>query len=125
MSQCDNQRLILEVKQGESRSFSFTLYEGENLFNLNNYTIDFQVRKSPYLNVEPFINKHIDLDNTNPDGYITDANQGQFLVYINQNDFGNLPPKDYYVSIYLNNGPTRFSISGTGNDSSVIRFCKC
>lgn len=124
MNNCRD-KLLLELKQGESRSFRFTILENEQPLNLTNYNIIFQVRKSPYLNVNPFINKVITNTISQEDGMIDKPLEGSFYVYIATQDFNNMPPKDYYVSIYITNGVDTFSISGTGNEASIIRFCKC
>lgn len=128
MTYCANNRLILEVKQGENRSFGFTLLQYDENNNtipidLTNYTVEFEVRVTPYINTPPVFTKKL---TTQPlaDGQITEPTQGKFLVYIYSTDIQNLPPQDYYLSIYINNNINRTIISGDGNNSSIIRFCQ-
>lgn len=125
MDKCCNTRLLLEIKQGESRSFRFNIKQSGLPLNLSPYQVLFQVRKSPYLNVTPFIDKVITQELSKENGQIDKPLEGSFYVYISNTDFGLLPPEDYYVSIYLKDETNTISISGEGNSSSIIRFCKC
>lgn len=124
-----NDRLILEIKQGESKSFSFNItYDTDNFkdvpFDLTGATVLFQVRESPYLNVTPFISKQI-TSVFDDDSFISDPENGEFVVFVSLVDYQNLPPKDYYVSIYVEKNGESFSITGNGDNSSIFRICKC
>lgn len=128
MTYCANNRLILEVKQGENRSYNFTLMQydednNETPIDLTNYTVEFEVRVMPYVNTPPIFTKNLDLTPTQ-DGQIYDPTNGKFLVYIYNSDIDNLPPQDYYLSIYIVNNTNRTCISGDGDNSSIIRFCQ-
>ena len=128
MSNCNNDILLLEVKQGESRGFGFTITKTVNNsevpFNLANCIVDFEVRKTPYQEVKPILSKQItELETV--DGYIYSPYTGEFKVNITQEDLQKLPPDDYYLSIYINQDGSRFSISGDGNNTSILRFCQC
>ena len=128
MTYCANNRLILEVKQGENRPFNFTLMQvdsegNETPINLTNYTVDFEVRVMPYVNTATLFTKTITTTPTS-DGQITEPTQGKFTVYIYSTDIDNLPPQDYYLSIYIVNNINRTCISGDGDNSSIIRFCQ-
>lgn len=128
MTYCANNRLILEVKQGENRSYDFTLKQydednNETPIDLTNYTVEFEVRAMPYVNTPTIFTKKLDLTPTQ-DGQIYDPTNGKFLVYIYSSDIDNLPPQDYYLSIYIVNGVIRTAISGDGDNSSIIRFCQ-
>ena len=128
MTYCANNRLILEVKQGENRSYDFTLMQygednNETPIDLTNYTVEFEVRAMPYVNTPTIFTKKLDLTPTQ-DGQIYDSTNGKFLVYIYSSDIDNLPPQDYYLSIYIVNNANRTTISGDGDNSSIIRFCQ-
>lgn len=128
MTYCANNRLILEVKQGENRSFNFTLLQYDNNneetpIDLTGYTVEFEVRVMPYVNTPPIFTKKLDVTATQ-DGQINDPTNGKFFVYIYSSDIDNLPPQDYYLSIYIVNGVIRTAISGDGDNSSIIRFCQ-
>lgn len=128
MSNNCNERLILEIKQGESRGFIFTITqedsEGEKPIDLTNKKISFTVRVSPYLNVTPIINKII-TEEENNDGCITNPPKGEFKINLYSEDINTHPVGEYYVSIYVIDSEQTYSISGEGNTSSILRFCKC
>jgi len=124
----------MEIKQGESRGFEFTLTQetpqGDIPINLTNYSILFQVRQEPYTQVPPFITKEINTE-TITDGVISDPVKGVFVIKLYEVDFEDIVPRDFYVSIYLvekdteGNIVSSQSISGTGNDTAILRYCKC
>lgn len=127
MSQCNT--LLLEVKQGENRSFGFTVTQntssGEVPLNLTNCSIDFEVRKTPYISVTPILTKNVSILE-NADGFIYNPTQGQFKINLYSTEIDLIPPEDYYISIYVNqDDDVRYSISGEGNMSGILRFCKC
>lgn len=129
-----NNNLILELKQGEDRTFGFTIVQNINNnevpLDLTGYNIKVEVRQQPYSQVTPFINKLLDTTET-IDGYIYNPTGGQFQIRFNDIDFNGYPPNDYYLSVYIINDdtnsddPTIVNISGNGNNTSIIRFCKC
>ena len=130
-----NNRLVMEVKSGEARSFGFTIEQkgATDLYgnvtydpiDLTNYTVEFDIKPYPYFSVAPLISKRV---TTTPDEYngtIYNPTQGQFKVNITLEDLGQLvPSQDYYAIITLVNGDTRMIISGEGNTSGIFRFCK-
>ena len=120
---CNSNRLVLEVKQGESRSFGFTIKQKGEPMDLTDYSVTVQVKKSPYFKVKPLIEKQVTTTLTG-DGRIYDAALGQFKITFTETDTTTLPPDDYYLIIFLENGPTKIIISGEGNKSGILRFCK-
>ena len=120
---CNSNRLVLEVKQGESRSFGFTIKQKGEPMDLTNYSVTVQVKKSPYFKVKSLIEKRVTTTLTG-DGRIYDAEQGRFKITFTEADTTILPPDDYYLIIFLENGPTKIIISGEGNKSGILRFCK-
>ena len=120
---CNSNRLVLEVKQGESRSFGFTIKQKGEPMNLTDYTVTVQIKKSPYFKVKSLIEKRVTTE-LSDDGRIYDAELGQFKITFTEVDTTELPPDDYYLIIFLENGPTKIIISGEGNKSGILRFCK-
>ena len=120
---CNSNRLVVEVKQGEARSFGFTVKHNKEPMDLTNYQVVVQVKKSPYFKVKSLIEKIITTTLSNS-GQIYDPELGQFKVTFTEKDTVTLPPNDYFLIIYLVNGPTKIIISGEGNKSGILRFCK-
>ena len=120
---CNSNRLVLEVKQGESRSFGVTIKQKGEPMDLTNYSVVVQVKKSPYFKVKSLIEKRVTTTLTG-DGRIYDAEQGRFKITFTEVDTTELPPDNYYLIIFLENGPTKIIISGEGNKSGILRFCK-
>lgn len=129
---CNSDRLVMEVKQGEARSFGFTIEHNELVdgtkeyapMDLTEYSVTFQVKKSPYFKVEPLIEKIITTEYSEANGHIYDPTLGKFKVSFTEADTTKLPPDTYYVIIYLINGTTKIIISGEGDKSGILRFCK-
>ena len=120
---CNSNRLVLEVKQGEARSFGFTIKQKGEPMNLTDYQVVVQIKKSPYFKVKPLIEKRVTTE-LSDDGRIYNAALGQFKITFTESDTTILPPDDYYLIIFLENGPTKIIISGEGNKSGILIFCK-
>lgn len=143
---CQDNRLVVEVKQGEDRGFRFTIKENDNPMDLTDWRVYFQVKLVPYFNAPALIDKTITteaLSATREVGYILDQSvetdssgtitdyltRGQFKVEITDDETSKLPPKDYALIIFLVNGQaedtsTKVIISGEGNTSAIFRVCK-
>ena len=120
---CNSNRLVLEVKQGEARSFGFTIKQKGEPMDLTDYTVTVQVKKSPYFKIEPLIEKRVTTE-LSDDGRIYNAELGQFKITFSEYDTTTLAPDDYYLIIFIENGSTKIIISGEGNKSGILRFCK-
>lgn len=120
---CNSNRLVVEVRQGEARSFGFTIKQKGEPMDLTDYTVTVQVKKSPYFKVKSLIEKRVTTTLTG-DGRIYDAELGRFKITFTEVDTTELPPDDYYLIIFLENGSTKIIISGEGNKSGILRFCK-
>lgn len=120
---CNSNRLVVEVKQGEARSFGFTVKHNKEPMDLTDYQVVVQVKQSPYFKVQPLIEKIVTTELTDS-GQIYDPELGKFKVTFTEKDTVTLPPNDYFLIIYLINGPTKIIISGEGNTSGILRFCK-
>lgn len=132
-----NNRLLMEVKSGESRGFGFTIKQlsgqdedGNNVYEpmkLTDYQVVFEVKRYPYNSVEPLISKTLTTEVDNYTGWILDQDEypGQFQIQLTADDLDNLvPEQQYYVILTLVNGDTKIIISGEGDTSGILRFCQ-
>lgn len=120
---CNSNRLVMEVKQGEVRGFGFTIKQKGEPMDLTDYTVTVQVKKSPYFKIQPLIEKQITTVFSDQ-GHIYNAELGKFKITFTEADTTTLAPDDYYLIIFIENGPTKIIISGEGNKSGILRFCK-
>lgn len=120
---CNSNRLVVEVKQGEARSFGFTVKHNKEPMDLTDYQVVVQVKKSPYFKVQSLIEKVVTTE-LSDSGQIYNPELGKFKVTFTEKDTVTFPPNDYFLIIYLVNGPTKIIISGEGNKSGILRFCK-
>lgn len=119
----DSNELVLQVRQGESRGFEFTIKTDGEPFDLTDWTINFNVKEAPYESLKPLISKVITTtSDTNTNGIIDNPTGGQFNVTISQEDTL-LPPYDYYLVITMTNETQIINISGDGNEKAVFRVC--
>lgn len=129
-------RLVMEVNQGCARGYAFTLlqnvcnsYTGEyeeQPLDLTRYSVEFQVKLSPYFKIRPLIAKSITTDSDSATvGVITDPENGVFQVQLTQADTLKLPPRDYSLCIYLKelDCDVWTNISGEGNKFAIFRVC--
>lgn len=94
-------KLILKVKQGEDKSVGFTIKQNGSVMPLGNYTVHFQVKKTPTLQSKPIIDKYITTtSDINTIGQITEPTNGKFQVHLNIEDTS-FSPSDYYLIISL------------------------
>lgn len=121
---CSNlDELVLEVKQGEARGFSFTINQDSTPFDLTGWTVDVQIKNAPYYQIPCMVEKIItETSDLNTVGQITQPTQGQFTLQINKEDTL-YPPFDYYLTIFLTDGTQNINISGDGNYNAIYRVC--
>lgn len=128
--------LKLKVKQGEEINIGFTIkgavlnnetneYEQQPI-DLTDYNIRFQVKKTPLLKTEPFIDKLIELpkDPIGIEPYtvgeIYDAENGKFYVHLTKKDTS-FNTGEYYLTIsMLSLHNDDIISSGCCNSSSFI-----
>lgn len=128
---CNSNRLIIEVKQGEARSFGFTIKTKSKVdgieeyvpMDLTDYQVIVEIKKAPYFKVQSLIEKLVTTE-LSDSGHIYDPEAGQFKITFSEDDTTKLAPETYYLIIYLVNGPTKIIISGEGDKSGILRFCK-
>lgn len=132
----ENNRLLMEVKSGESRGFGFTIKQLTGTqddspvydpMNLSDYNVVFEVKKYPYNSVDALISKTLTTEVDNYTGWILDQDEypGQFQIQLTEIDLDNLvPEQQYYVILTLVNGDTKIIISGEGDTSGILRFCQ-
>lgn len=93
--------LKLKVKQGEDKSVGFTIKQNGTAMDLTNYTVHFQVKKTPIVTSQPIVDKYITTDSDENDiGQITDPTNGVFQVHLNEDDTS-YNTGDYYLIISL------------------------
>lgn len=126
---CTNNRLVVKIQSGETRSFGFTIKNKDSLddyvpMDLTQYEVIFQIKEYPYASVKPIIEKVLDLEEDTEQGYIYEPTEGRFQVVITLDDMDILiPGKEYYLVITLVNGDTRIIISGEGDNVGMFMVC--
>ena len=135
---CRSNRLVMKIKSGEARGFTFTIktntgliQDGQPVYrvvDLTDYTVSFQIKKYPYFTVDPIIDKEITSLQDGTIGWILDQSgddKGKFIVQITMDDMSKLTPeKDYYLILTLQTGDQRIIISGEGDTSGIFRVCQ-
>ena len=117
----DYKELVVEICQGEARSYRFTIYEGDSPMNLTDWKVYADVKNAPYSALDPIIHKEIDtISDINTMGKITDPENGVFVVTYTKED-SNLPPMDYYFIAELTDGYVTMNITHNGNYSAIFR----
>jgi len=116
-------KLKLLVKQGEEISRTFTIKSGDSPLDLSDYTIKFQVKNDPYVEVEPLIDKEITTtSDINTVGQITSPSLGEWQVRLTEADTC-IPTGEYYLIIFLNQGTTKDIISS--NNCCNAKYIVC
>lgn len=120
----DKKELILEVKQGEQRSYGFTINQDGLPMDLARWTVNFEVKEAPYEAIQPIISKIVSTTSDDAtDGVIYNPTGGQFKVNILKEETL-LPPYDYFLVVTLTDGQQIINISGDGNTKSIFRVCR-
>ena len=137
--------LKLKVKQGEEKSVGFTIKQNGEAMPLADYTVHFQIKRTPVVTTKPIVNKYITTNNAdaiynidgvkvsipsdiNIDGQITDASNGQFQVHLNEKDTS-YPTGDYYLIISLEqyedkkDGEGNTLIDDDGHIIKTVSYC--
>ena len=93
--------LKLKVKQGEEKSVGFTIKQNGEAKDLTDYTVHFQVKRTPVVTSKPIVDKYITTNSDiNKAGQITNPTVGEFQVHLNEEDTS-YPTGDYYLIISL------------------------
>lgn len=122
---CQDARLVLEIKQGESRGFGFTIEQDNQPMNLTGFTVLFEVKRSPYFVLPAIITKTITETSSDIDtGRISYPLEGKFKVIITEDETIKYNPADYFLIITLIDQDTKIIISGEGDTSGIFRICK-
>ena len=117
----DYKELVVEICQGECRSYRFTIYEGDSPMDLTDWQITIDVKNAPYSALDPMIHKVITTtSDINKDGKITSPTGGVFVATFTKDD-SNLPPMDYYIVGELTDGFVTMNITHDGNYSAIYR----
>ena len=120
---CNDDRVVLLMKQGEQRSFIFNITDSEGRpLDLTGRTILVDIKKYPLVKITPIYS--ILLDTIEGDnGYINDPMNGQFTLTITEEQ-SSLNPAEYYLIITMITGEERIIISGEGDLSGVLKICR-
>ena len=117
----DYKELVVEICQGEKRSYRFTVYEGDSPMDLTDWQVTMDVKNAPYSALDPMIHKVVTTtSDLNKEGQITDPTNGVFMVTFSKED-SNLPPMDYYLVGELTDGFVTMNITHDGNYSAIYR----
>lgn len=123
---CNSDRVEILIKQGEQRTYNFTIYNSDGTpVDLTNFYIQVEIKKYPLFKVEPLITKIINNGNT-PNGWIEHPETGKFTMVITSEETSNLNPAEYYLIIYMNSydGTSKNIISGEGEQSGILKICR-
>lgn len=116
--------LRLPVKQGEEINIGFTIKEGGQAMDLTDYTIRFQVKRTPLVNAPAIIDKEITVDSDlNTVGQINLPLQGQFTVHLGLEDTS-FPTGDYSLIIALEQPGFVDIISSKCCNKAIYRICE-
>lgn len=121
---CNDERLELVIKQGEQRSYSFTIKDKSGApVDLSSSTIEVQVKNYPLYKVNSIFTMPLNRESSE-NGQITDPTNGKFVLTITEEQSSSLVPKEYYLIITMITGTNRVIISGEGQASGVLVVCK-
>lgn len=121
---CNDERLELVIKQGEQRSYSFTIKDKSGTpVDLSSSTIEVQVKNYPLYKVNSIFTMPLNRESSE-NGQITDPTNGKFVLTITEEQSSSLVPKEYYLIITMITGTNRVIISGEGQASGVLVVCK-
>ena len=123
---CNSDRVEILIKQGEQRTYNFTIYNSDGTpIDLTNFYIKVEIKKYPLYKVEPLITKYINSVES-PDGWIEEPTTGKFTMVIRTEDTTTLNPAEYYLIIYMNSydNSSINIISGEGDKSGVLKICR-
>lgn len=121
---CNDERLELVIKQGEQRSYSFTIKDKTGTpVDLSSSTIEVQVKNYPLYKVNSIFTMPLNRESSE-NGQITDPTNGKFVLTITEEQSSSLVPKEYYLIITMITGTNRVIISGEGQASGVLVVCK-
>ncbi|MBQ2349748.1 MAG: hypothetical protein II393_00495 [Cytophagales bacterium] len=121
---CNDERLELVIKQGEQRSYSFTIKDKTGTpVDLSSSTIEVQVKNYPLYKVNSILTMPLNRESSE-NGQITDPTNGKFVLTITEEQSSSLVPKEYYLIITMITGTNRVIISGEGQASGVLVVCK-
>lgn len=116
--------LKVPVKQGEVLNLGFTIKQDGGVMDLSDYTIRFQVKRTPLEKAPAIVDKAITtVSDINNVGQINYPQQGQFVVHLNQEDTS-FPTGEYALIIALE-APNYFDIiSSKCCNKAIYKICE-
>lgn len=119
-----SEKLVMRVKQGEEINIRMTIRTSTNPYNLNGYSIHFQVKRMPTVKSVPIIDKVITTDSDlNTVGKITYPEQGEFVVHLSKEDTS-YPIDEYYLVISTVNEVEDNIISAPACSTATFEICE-
>lgn len=116
--------LKVPVKQGEVISLGFTIKQNGEVMDLSDYTVRFQVKRTPLEKAPAIIDKAITtVSDINDVGQIDYPQQGKFVVHLNLEDTS-FPTGEYALIIALE-APDYFDIiSSKCCNKAIYKICE-
>lgn len=112
------------VKQGEELNKGFTIYQGNSVLDLSEYTIIVEAKEVPLVDFEPLFRKEITVvSNINTVGQINFPQQGQFVLHLLPEDTS-YPVGDYSLIISLQSPHVNDIISSNCCNTAIYRICE-
>lgn len=116
--------LRLPVKQGEEINVGFTIKQDGEVMDLSAYTVHFQVKKAPLVNMPAIVDKEITtVSDDNTIGRINIPQQGQFFVHLLPEDTS-YPVGEYSLIIALEQDGLVDIISSKCCNKAVYKICE-
>ena len=116
--------LKLPVKQGEEINVGFTIKQDGDVMDLSDYTVRFQVKRTPLVTAPAIIDKAITtVSDINTIGMINYPQQGQFVVHLNQEDTS-FPTGEYSLIIALEASGLVDIISSKCCNKAIYKICE-
>lgn len=112
------------IKQGEELNVGFTIKQNGTAIDLTNYTIHFQVKRTPLVTALAIVDKLITTtSDINDIGQINYPQQGQFVVHLNVEDTS-FPTGEYSLIIALEQPGYVDIISSKCCNKAIYKICE-
>lgn len=118
-----NKKLVVKVKQGESLPIDMVIKSDGEPIDLTTATIKVEVKKAPYVNIEPMFTKIITITSDQATtGAIVDPLSGRFQIRFTEEDTS-YPANTYYLVMFLEYGGANDIISSDCCNNGEYIIC--